>query len=236
MVSGAAGSGRLLPPCYPGAPQGGLQTVPGLATAPGAALRSGGERVLALTRASSREGGTAEGGSPTEEPAPAFPVSQEERGELREVFEWFYPDGSGLIDVSDLKARSCKNAACRWVKTKGITVRALGWELREEEVERIISECSEEGSGKLTFKLFLQVMTQKMAEPCLEEVIPEAFKVFDCDGTGKISFENLRAMASEVGEDITDEELQEMIDEADVDGDGDMDEQEFLRILTLTDP
>uniref|UniRef100_A0A8C0B0S9 EF-hand domain-containing protein n=1 Tax=Buteo japonicus TaxID=224669 RepID=A0A8C0B0S9_9AVES len=154
------------------------------------------------------------------EPAPAFPVSQEERGELREVFEWFDPDGSGLIDVSDLK----------------ITVRALGYELREEEVERIISECSEEGSGKLTFKLFLQVMTQKMAEPCLEEVIPEAFKVFDCDGTGKISFENLRAMASEVGEDITDEELQEMIDEADVDGDGDMDEQEFLRILTLTDP
>lgn len=73
-----------------------------------------------LPQASSREGGTAEGGSPTEEPAPAFPVSQEERGELREVFEWFDPDGSGLIDVSDLKARSCKNAACRWVKTKGV--------------------------------------------------------------------------------------------------------------------
>ncbi|XP_052669844.1 uncharacterized protein LOC128153921, partial [Harpia harpyja] len=189
-----------------------------------------------LPQASSREGGTAEGGSPTEEPAPAFPVSQEERGELREVFELFDPDGSGLIDVSDLKARSRKNAACRRVKTKGITVRALGCELREEEVERIISECSEEGSGKLTFKLFLQVMTQKMAEPCLEEEIPEAFEVFDCEGTGKISFENLRVMASEVGEDITDEELQEMIDEADVDGDGDVDEQEFLRILMLTDP
>lgn len=62
-----------------------------------------------LPQASSREGGTAEGGFPTEEPAPAFPVSQEERGELRELFG---PDGSGLIDVSDLKARSCKNAAC----------------------------------------------------------------------------------------------------------------------------
>ncbi|XP_010567463.1 PREDICTED: caltractin-like [Haliaeetus leucocephalus] len=196
MVSGAAGSGRPLRPRYRGAPQGGLET------------------------ASSWEGGTAEGGSPTEEPAPAFPVSQEEREELREVFELFDPDGSGLIDVSDLK----------------ITVRALGCELREEEVERIFSECSEEGSGKLTFELFLQVMTQKMAEPCLEEVIPEAFEVFDYDGTGKIAFENLRVMASEVGEDITDEELQEMIDEADVDGDGDVDEQEFLRILTLTDP
>lgn len=46
------------------------------------------------------------------------------------------------------------------------------------------------------------------AEPCLEKEILEAFKVFDCDGTGKISFEDLKVVAREVGEDITDEELQ----------------------------
>lgn len=43
-----------------------------------------------------------------------------------------------------------------------ITVKALGCELRKEEMRRIISEFSEEGSGKLNFKSFLQVMTQKM--------------------------------------------------------------------------
>ncbi|XP_009707292.1 PREDICTED: centrin-2-like [Cariama cristata] len=103
-------------------------------------------------------------------------------------------------------------------------------------MKRIISEFSEEGSEKLTFKLFLQVMTQKMTEPCLEKEILEAFKVLGRDGTGKISFENLKVVASEVGEDITDEELQEMIDEADVDGDGEVGKQEFLQMLTLTDP
>lgn len=46
------------------------------------------------------------------------------------------------------------------------------------------------------------------AEPCLEKEVWKAFKVFDCDGTGKISFENLKVVASEVGEEITDEELQ----------------------------
>ncbi|XP_072733488.1 centrin-1-like [Ciconia boyciana] len=101
-------------------------------------------------------------------------------------------------------------------------------------MRRIISEFSEEGSGKLTFKSFLQVMTQKTAEPCLEKEILEAFEVFDCGGTDKISFENLEVAASEVGEDITDQELQEKIDEADVDGDGEVDEQEFLQMLTLT--
>ncbi|XP_054070759.1 uncharacterized protein LOC128915013 [Rissa tridactyla] len=173
-----------------------------------------------MVKASSSEGGAGGARSPTtEEPALAFPVTEQQRRELREVFELFDCDGSGLMDVSDLK----------------ITVKALGCELRKEEMRRIISEFSEEGSGKLNFKSFLQVMTQKMAEPCLEKEVWKAFKVFDCDGTGKISFENLKVVASEVGEEITDEELQEMIDEADVDGDGEVNRQKFLRILTLTD-
>uniref|UniRef100_A0A8C0I7W3 EF-hand domain-containing protein n=1 Tax=Bubo bubo TaxID=30461 RepID=A0A8C0I7W3_BUBBB len=118
----------------------------------------------------------------------ASPVTEEQRRELREAFELFDPEGSGLIDVSDLK----------------IMVRALGCELGKEEIK-----------------------IKMVCEPTVE--------VFDCDGTGKI-FENQKVMDCEVGEDVTYEELQEMIDEADVDGDGDVDEQEFLWILTLTDP
>ncbi|NWT41482.1 CETN2 protein, partial [Chroicocephalus maculipennis] len=175
-------------------------------------------------QASSSEGGAGGARSPTtEEPALAFPVTEQQRRELREVFELFDCDGSGLMDTLSVFSF--------WQ----ITVKALGCELRKEEMRRIISEFSEEGSGKLNFKSFLQVMTQKMAEPCLEKEVWKAFKVFDCDGTGKISFENLKVVASEVGEDIADEELQEMIDEADVDGDGEVNRQEFLRILTLTD-
>ncbi|XP_071669767.1 centrin-1-like [Patagioenas fasciata] len=116
-----------------------------------------------------------------------------------------------------------------------INVRALGCELEKSEMKKIVSELGEEGSGKVTFRSYLQVMTQKMAEPCEKKEILKAFKAFDCDGTGKISLEDLKAVAEEVGEDITEEELQEMIDEADVDGDGEVDEEEFLRILTLAD-
>ena len=38
----------------------------------------------------------------------------------------------------------------------------------------------------------------------------------------------------DVGENMTDEELQEMIDEADRDGDGEISEDEFLRIMKKT--
>ncbi|XP_031450250.1 caltractin-like isoform X2 [Phasianus colchicus] len=161
-------------------------------------------------------------GGPTasrKEPVPTFPVSAEQRQQLREAFDMFDPDGSGLMDVKDLK----------------IMMRALGCELRKVEMKRIISEVDENGSGKINFESFLRVMTQKMAEPFSKEEILKGFKLFDYDGTGKISLEKLKLVATEVEEDITDEELQEMIDEADVDGDGKVDPEEFLRILTLTD-
>lgn len=41
-------------------------------------------------------------------------------------------------------------------------MRALGCELRKEEMRKIISQVDEEGSGKINFESFLQVMAQKM--------------------------------------------------------------------------
>jgi Ca2+-binding EF-hand superfamily protein len=58
--------------------------------------------------------------------------------------------------------------------------------------------------------------------------------LFDDEGSGVISFKNLKRVARELGENLTDEELQEMIDEADRDGNGVIDQDEFLRIMKKT--
>uniref|UniRef100_A0A5F8ANS3 EF-hand domain-containing protein n=1 Tax=Macaca mulatta TaxID=9544 RepID=A0A5F8ANS3_MACMU len=97
----------------------------------------------------------------------------------------------------------------------------------------MISEIDKEGTGKMNFGDFLTVMTQKMSEKDTKEEILKAFKLFDDDETGKISFKNLKRVAKELGENLTDEELQEMIDEADRDGDG---EGRWSLAMALTEP
>ena len=64
------------------------------------------------------------------------------------------------------------------------------------------------------------MMARKMKETDSEEEIREAFRVFDKDGNGFISAAELRHVMTNLGEKLTDEEVDEMIREADIDGDG----------------
>ena len=64
------------------------------------------------------------------------------------------------------------------------------------------------------------MMARKMKETDSEEEIKEAFRVFDKDGNGFISAAELRHVMTNLGEKLTDEEVDEMIREADIDGDG----------------
>ena len=89
-------------------------------------------------------------------------------------------------------------------------------------------------SPTLTRRAHACVAAAAQSEKDSREEILKAFRLFDDDETGKISFKNLKRVAKELGENMTDEELTEMIDEADRDGDGEINEEEFLRIMKKT--
>ena len=145
-------------------------------------------------------------------------LTEEQRQEIKEAFDLFDTDGSGSIDSKELK----------------VAMRALGFEPRKDEVKRMISEMDKDGSGTIEYPEFEEMMAAKMAERDPREEILKAFKLFDDDNTGRISFKNLKRVARELGENMTDEELMEMIEEADRDGDGEISQEEFLRIMKKT--
>lgn len=149
---------------------------------------------------------------------PKLELSEEQKTDIKEAFDLFDTQGTGTIDTKELK----------------VAIRALGFEPKKEEIKKMIQEVDPEGTGKLSFENFLSLMTQKMTEKDSKEEIMKAFRLFDDDETGKISFKNLKRVATELGENLTDEELQEMIDEADCDGDGEINQEEFLRIMKKT--
>ena len=145
-------------------------------------------------------------------------LTEEQKQEIKEAFDLFDTDGSGNIDSKELK----------------VAMRALGFEPKREEIKKLISEVDKDGSGVIDFNEFLDMMTAKMAERDPREEMMKAFRLFDDDETGKISFKNLKRVAKELGENMTDDEIAEMIEEADRDGDGEIGEEEFFRIMRKT--
>ena len=122
-------------------------------------------------------------------------LTEEQKQEIKEAFDLFDTDGSGTIDSKELK----------------VAMRALGFEPKKEEIRKMISDVDKDGSGVIDFPEFLDMMTAKMAERDPREEMVKAFRLFDDDETGKISFKNLKRVAKELGENMTDEEIQEMI-------------------------
>eukprot|EP00980_Cylindrotheca_fusiformis_P019151 scaffold6486_cov96-Cylindrotheca_fusiformis.AAC.15 len=124
-------------------------------------------------------------------------------------------------------------ADCCTITTKelGTVMRSLGQNPTEAELQDMIQEIDADGSGTIDFPEFLTMMARKMKDTDSEEEILEAFKVFDKDGNGFISAAELRHIMTNLGEKLTDEEVDEMIREADIDGDGQINYEEFVKMM-----
>mmetsp|Transcript_8267 Transcript_8267/g.8964 ORF Transcript_8267/g.8964 Transcript_8267/m.8964 type:complete len:187 (-) Transcript_8267:95-655(-) len=143
------------------------------------------------------------------------PLDEEQVAELKEAFNLFDTEHSGQIDARELKA----------------AMRALGFEIKKDEIRRIMNDLDKDVTGTVDLDEFIQIMTPRMGEKDSKAEIYKIFKLFDDDDTGKISFRNLKRVAQELGENLTDEELNEMLEEADRDGDGLINSDEFYRVM-----
>lgn len=136
---------------------------------------------------------------------------------LEEAFNLFDKDGSGTISTSEF----------------GMVLRAIGLNPSDQEINLLVKKLDKDGSGRLEFNEFRDFYKDyKTKHKNDREAIENAFKLFDRNGNGFIEAAELKAILSKCGQQLSDEEIEEMIDVADVDKDGKINYKEFAKFIT----
>merc|ERR1711967_223450 len=115
-------------------------------------------------------------------------LSEEQLDEIREAFSLFDSDASGAIDVRELKA----------------AMRALGFEVKNEELKKMVSDVDGDGNGTIEFSEFLQMMTGKMGEKDSredidDEELQDMINQADRDGDGEINIDEFYRIMKKKG-------------------------------------
>ncbi len=145
-------------------------------------------------------------------------LTEEQVAEYKEAFALYDKDGDGQINTKEI----------------GAFMRSIGQNPTEQELQDIINEVDADGDGLIGFPEFLTLMATKMNDIAEAREYSEMFRIFDKDGNGFITAAELRHIMTNLGErrtGVTDEEVDEMIRKADIDGDGNINYEEFCKVL-----
>jgi len=140
-------------------------------------------------------------------------VPQDRRKEYKDAFEMFDKNKDGIITTKQLAN----------------VMRSLNQDPTEEELNEMIEEVDLDKNGEVDFEEFVTLMNRRSKETDIEEEVLNAFKVFDKDGNGLISNTELRHIMMTLGDQLTEEEIDDMIREADSDGDGYINYEDFIK-------
>jgi len=152
---------------------------------------------------------------PKKEYSPEWQLSKEQIDDFYEAFEMFDTESKGWIDLAGLR----------------VAIRALGFEPSAAEMKKYKEICNYNETKRISFDDFVEVLKLKMSEPDTIDDLTRAFSLIDEQGTGMIDIHDLERVAETISEEINLEQLAEMINAADSDGDGRVTLADFLAFM-----
>ncbi|CAF0784589.1 unnamed protein product [Didymodactylos carnosus] len=142
--------------------------------------------------------------------------NEEQIAEFKEAFSLFDRQGDGTINLSEL----------------GTVVRSLGFNPTESTIKQFQQDYNSNGINKINFHTFLQLLNNCASEIDDPTEVIEAFRVFDKEGNGYISKEELTHIMTHLGEKLNNDEVNEMIRDADIYCDGKIRYEVFVKMIT----
>ena len=182
-------------------------------------------------------------------------LTEEQKNVFREAFQMFDKDNDGVItakELGELMRSLGQNVTETEVQDLPERSRARGFEFfaayafsdnldldfRPRDsftlapLRPLVNEVDIDGNGTIELDEFIEMMRRPVPENDTDEELRAAFRAFDADGNGYISHAELKAVMQSLGEGLTDAEIMEMIIEADLNGDGLIDFEEFKNMMT----
>ncbi|KAJ3120252.1 calmodulin-like 3 [Physocladia obscura] len=136
--------------------------------------------------------------------------------EFKAAFAAFDRNNDGHIDVSDLSAA---------IRSLGHTV------VSEADVGELVAAIGDK-KGSVSFAAFMAMAAKSIRDVQAEEEMKEAFRIFDRNADGFITHDEFKATLEAQGDSISDQEVDDLIKECDVDGDGKLNYEEFSKMMT----
>ena len=147
---------------------------------------------------------------------PLPPPTPADTSAWRSVFSLFDAHSLGLIATSDL----------------GFVLRSLRFNPTEAQLSLLLNQTDHDGSGLLSFPAFHTLLTQarsSLPPTDSEATVLSLFAPFDPYKEGKVHVRELVHLLTSYGEPLSTPDIDALIAEMDVDGDGMVDLQRFVR-------
>merc|ERR1711976_345841 len=110
----------------------------------------------------------------------------------------------------------------------------MGVSVQKPQLDEAVAEVDSENSGKFDFPMFCVVAARFMIEEDEEQMreeLKEAFRIYDKEGNGYITTDTLKEILHEIDPELTDDDLDNIIEEVDEDGSGTLDFEEFQEMM-----
>ena len=142
-------------------------------------------------------------------------ISKNKTKEYKKIFEMFDSNKDGFVNSEELSN----------------IFKLLDINVSNEEIKEIIEENELEGNEQINFENFISIVNKREKDFDNEETIIKAFKVCDKEGNGLININELKSIFLNVGNNLSEAEINELLMETDSDMDGFINYEEFIRSL-----